>query len=142
MDKPNRRTGARAMKTKSLYFSNRKEYYRRKKISEGLKRYYESKKYEEFKKRNKKRLERKKEVLYFVNFKIKNTMGYVRGYLASNHKLDFKEAVEIIKRNCKKGYEPISFEEAEEETNEKQKQTELIIFREEDEIFSRIIQNV
>lgn len=103
-----------AQKIKHIYFTNRKEYYRRKKISQSLKLYYRTKK------------------IYFVNFEIEYTNGYVQGSLSSPTKIDLEEAKEIIKKRIKKEFpkwKPIEFYEAEDFGVQRTKQLKL--FREE-----------
>jgi len=102
-------------------------------LSIRLKEYYSKKK-----KINKiiKEQFREKEKTYYINFSIENTKNYVKGYLASPFKINLNDGIDIIKSNMKVGYTPISFYEAEEESQSPYKNPLLVVFREEEKIYS------
>lgn len=111
---------------RSLYFVNRKEYYRRIKISQGLKKYYATKK-----------VKPTKHTVYFINFDIKYTNHYINGSLSSPKKIPLEDAKKIIKGNVPGGYIPQNFYEAEEQSD--QTKTIFILMRNEDEIINEVI---
>lgn len=117
---------------RSLYFSNRKEYYRRKNISIGLKKYWEDV-------REGGRI-RGKPKTYFINFEIAESRGYVVGSLSSPKKIGLATAKIIIKNTLPNDYTPVNFYEAEENT--KQKDTILVLMREDDLIFEEVLNGI
>jgi hypothetical protein len=118
---------------KHIYFLNRKEYYRRKHISEGLKRYWREKKSRE------RIIEEqfKEEIIYFINFNFAenrngNEQSGIFGSLSSPNKISLHDAKIIIKNALPFGYTPFNFYEAQEKGS--QSETKLIIYRDGDEI--------
>ena len=107
---------------RSLYFSDRKEYYRRKRISASLK-------------ERARRL--KEEKIFFVNFVIEDSNGYVQGSLSSSKIIELSTAKEIIRANLPTNYIPIEFYTAEESGH--QEETLLIVLREDEEIINEVI---
>jgi repressor of nif and glnA expression len=104
---------------RSLYFEDRKEYYRRKEA--GLEYqiqvatqhiYYRT---------------------FFTNFEIAESKGYVVGSLSSPLNIPFTEAKSIIRANLPNGYTAVNFYEAIE--NERQRKTILVLMREGEEIW-------
>lgn len=79
---------------------------------------------------------RKTITVYYVNFEIEGTRGYVVGSLTSNKKYDFEVAKNKIRTLLPRGYKPVGFYEAEEE-GEEQVPT-LTLIRNEDEVIRRI----
>lgn len=76
------------MKTKNLYFTNRKEYYRRKAISLGLKRYYEIKSKEEVVEKEEKPKRTRQQIVYNSDYAISlRAIGFNNKY--SEDKLDW-----------------------------------------------------
>jgi hypothetical protein len=118
-------------KNSHIYFTNRKEYYRRKKISASLRRYHKNKRILE--------AEPEEPVLknYFVNFEISGTNGYVKGYIISMEFVSITEARLILKRQLPKGYDPINFQLAEEETNNPEDERLMVILRDDEEVIVR-----
>jgi len=106
------------MRTRSLYFENRAEYYRLKEAGLDFKIQVETT-FRHYK-------------TYFINFEIADTRGYVVGSLSSPKRIKLVDAKKIIKANIPIDYIPVNFYDAVE--NERQDQTKLVLMREDDEI--------
>ncbi len=96
---------------KSLYFTNRKQYYLNK--SEGKATNY--KEFVIFKK-----------VIYFVNFEIADTNAYVVGSLTSPKKIPLSTAITLIQNAIPSEYLAVNFYEAQEEGEVKSTYLSLI----------------
>lgn len=108
----------------SLYFSDRKEYYRRRgtTVSEVRKEIKEEK------------------IIYFINFDfgVGDFGGSsIYGSLSSPIKISLEAGISIIKANVPHGWMPVNFYEAEEEGI--QKETLLIIMRDDEDIINEVI---
>ena len=105
---------------RNLYFSDRKEYYRRYRISKSLEKTYRKK--------------RRESKIYFYNFEIAGTRGYVVGSLSTPTRLNLEEAKKIIKNTLPTAYKPVNLYEAVE--NGIQKVNTLILLREDNEVLN------
>jgi len=98
---------------RSLYFEDRKEYYRLKALGLAYKI---------------KVLSTNVDKTYYINFEIAESKGYVVGSLSSPKYIPISEGIKIIKANCDDGYTPINFYEAVE--YQKQHDTKFVLMRE------------
>ena len=110
------------MITRSLYFEDRAEYFRRKLAGLEYK-IQVATQYRAYK-------------TYFTNFVIAESqhsgVWYVQGSLSSPKKIPMAEAQSIIRANCPAGYTPVEFYEAVE--HERQDKTIFVLMREGEEI--------
>lgn len=76
--------------------------------------------------------------IVFLNFDIKNTNGYIKGYLVTSQPLSEEQLKEIVYRLLPRRYQPINFKLATE--NGKTDGSKLVMFRDTEEtiIFEKI----
>ncbi len=131
--------------TRHIYFTNRREYYRRKHISQSLKIYWSKVKSGEIKRKITKKKPKiiKEKIIYFVNFRIKE-IGYninsgtgVYGSLISPYYIPVEQAKTLIKNALPAGFTPTGFYEAQDKGE--QKNIEIIMYRDENDFFNEIL---
>lgn len=120
---------------KSLYFTNRKEYWRRQKISLRLNVYCAEKKLN---------LKYQFETLYFINFELLDTANNsdeskVWGSLSSPHFISLHDGKLLIKNILPTNWNLTNFYTADEKNLINQLKTILIIMREHKEIINEVI---
>lgn len=94
-------------------------------LSEKLKTFYQTKK----------RIAKLQKKIYYINFDIAGSRGYVRGSLSSSKKIDLPTGKKIINSTLPWNYRAVDFYEAE-ETGE-QKETRFTLLREDEVIINQ-----